>query len=569
VHAHAVVQSFADLDAAVAAVDARKDHWAQLPIRDRIALIHQCIAGCVGAAEAMVAASCKAKGLDDSSPAVAEEWMGGPVPIVRNLRLLATTLAEIDALGAPSLRTTPLRRTPTAELALRVFPSDWFDRLFYPGLTIDVWLPRDIDAADVTRSMAGAYRQPAHSRRGRTALVLGAGNVASIGPMDVLHKLFVENQVVVLKMHPVNAYLGPIFERALRPLIAEGVLRIVYGDAAEGWHLVQHEAIGAVHMTGSAAVHDRIVWGDTAAEQQARRLRSEPRVAKPITSELGCVTPVIVVPGAWSEAETRYQAENVATMVAHNASCNCNAAKVLVTWSKWPLRAAFLDRVGEALDWCRVRPPYYPGAVAKQRTFVDAYPDAARVRSTDDGKLPYVTIFGLDSSTCDRRVFTEEAWSPVLAETPLEAGDDAEFVDTAVRFCNERIEGSLSIMLLASAPSRQRLGPHFDGAVHDLRYGTIAVNHWSAVSFALAVAPWGAYPGHALQSVGSGIGFVHNTRMFDRPLKTVLTAPFVTRPKPVWFATNARAERVARLMVRFEAAPSWRQVPAIVASAML
>jgi acyl-CoA reductase-like NAD-dependent aldehyde dehydrogenase len=568
VHPHAAVQLFADLDAAVAAVNAQKDRWARLPIANRIALIHECLASCVDQAEAMVTASCKAKGLDHRLAAAAEEWMAGPIPIVRNLRLLAATLAEIDASGAPSVRVTSIRQTAAGQLAVRVFPCDWFDRLLYPGLTTDVWLPRDIDPADVTRNMAGVYRQPMHDRRGRTALVLGAGNVASIGPMDVVHKLFVENAVVVLKMHPVNAYLGPIFERAMRPLISEGVLRIVYGDAAEGWHLVQHEAVDAVHLTGSAAVHDRIVWGETATEQQARRSRGEPRVAKAMTSELGCVTPVILVPGAWSAAEMHYQAENIATMVAHNASCNCNAAKLLVTWNKWPLRAAFLDCVREALGRCRPRPAYYPGAAVKQRAFADAYPEAVRAAPLAEGRLPYVTIFGLDSGTRDRRAFTEEAWSPVLAETPLEAGGEAEFLDAAVRFCNEQVEGTLSVMLLASARSRRRLGRHFDRAVHDLRYGTVAVNHWSAVSFALAVAPWGAYPGHTLDAVGSGIGVVHNTRMFDRPLKTVMSAPFVTRPKPVWFTTNERAAQVAPLMVRFEAAPSWRQVPAIVASAM-
>ncbi len=43
--------------------------------------------------------------------------------------------------------------------------------------------------------------------RGKLALVLGAGNVASIAPLDVLHKLFIENQVCLLKLNPVNDYL--------------------------------------------------------------------------------------------------------------------------------------------------------------------------------------------------------------------------------------------------------------------------------------------------------------------------------------------------------------------------
>ena len=97
--------------------------------------------------------------------------------------------------------------------------------------------------------------------------MLAAGNVASIGPMDALHKLFVENHVVVLKMHPVNDYLGPLIERAFRPLAGEGYLRVVYGDVEEGQYLVHHPGIDEIHMTGSAAVHDRIVWGETEDEQ--------------------------------------------------------------------------------------------------------------------------------------------------------------------------------------------------------------------------------------------------------------------------------------------------------------
>jgi len=47
-----------------------------------------------------------------------------------------------------------------------------------------------------------------------TRVVLGAGNVSSIGPMDTLYKLFAEGQVVILKMNPVNEYLGPFIDEA-------------------------------------------------------------------------------------------------------------------------------------------------------------------------------------------------------------------------------------------------------------------------------------------------------------------------------------------------------------------
>jgi hypothetical protein len=43
---------------------------------------------------------------------------------------------------------------------------------------------------------------------GHVALVLGAGNQTPVACMDILHKLFVDDAVVICKMNPVNEYLG-------------------------------------------------------------------------------------------------------------------------------------------------------------------------------------------------------------------------------------------------------------------------------------------------------------------------------------------------------------------------
>ena len=43
---------------------------------------------------------------------------------------------------------------------------------------------------------------------GQVSLVLGAGNQTPVACMDILHKLFVDDAVVVCKMNPVNEYLG-------------------------------------------------------------------------------------------------------------------------------------------------------------------------------------------------------------------------------------------------------------------------------------------------------------------------------------------------------------------------
>lgn len=39
------------------------------------------------------------------------------------------------------------------------------------------------------------------------------------------------------------------------------------------------------------------------------------------------------------------------------------------------------------------------------------------------------------------------------------------------------------------------------------RYGSIGVNMWTIMSYGNSLLPWGAYPGHTLRDIGSGIGF--------------------------------------------------------------
>lgn len=48
----------------------------------------------------------------------------------------------------------------------------------------------------------------------------------------------------------------------------------------------------------------------------------------PIMSELGNVTPFLLVPGSWTEEELDHHAQALATAVNDNVSCNCIAAKV-------------------------------------------------------------------------------------------------------------------------------------------------------------------------------------------------------------------------------------------------
>jgi hypothetical protein len=251
----------AALDRAVGVLADHKDAWARLSIPARIDLARRCLDGLSAVSEPMARAACRAKGLEYEGPASVDEWLSGPVSLIRNLRLLIESLRDIHASGVPALGPGAVRRLPGGQLAVNVFPRTRLDGIVYPIRRVDVWMQPGVDETNLRDTMASAYRRD--RAPGEVGLVLAAGNVASIGPMDLLYKLFVEIQVVVCKMHPVNDYLGPYLEQALRPLIDGGFVRIVYGDAAAGQHLVHHPHVDEIHMTGSADVHDRIVWGDT------------------------------------------------------------------------------------------------------------------------------------------------------------------------------------------------------------------------------------------------------------------------------------------------------------------
>lgn len=148
-----------------------------------------------------------------------------------------------------------------------------------------------------SRPLCGAgIRHPPAARQGKLALVLGAGNVASIAPLDVLHKLFIENQVCLLKLNPVNDYLHDLLAQALAPVIAMDALRIVTGDARAGAWLTTHPAVDEIHITGSRETHDVIVWGEGETARQ-RRAAGTPLNPRRVTSSWAASAPPLSYPG--------------------------------------------------------------------------------------------------------------------------------------------------------------------------------------------------------------------------------------------------------------------------------
>lgn len=502
-----------------------------------------------------------AKGLPSTS---AEEWLAGPVPTVRHLRLLAETLERVAAEGRPPLGTGH-RQRDDGRLEVGLFPASTLDRALYAGASAHVLMQPGMDAGQAREAQAaGRTRADAP---GGVCLVLGAGNASSIPAMDVLSKLVNDGLVCLLKVNPVNEWVGPLLEQALEPLVAAGYLRIVYGGADEGRHLVGHSGIDAVHLTGSAATHDALVWGPPGPEQDRRRAAGEPVLRVPVTSELGNVTPVAVVPYRYADAELAFQARYLATMVANNASFNCIAAKVLVTATGWPQREQFLDLLTGFLGRLPLRQAYYPGAAERYAALTDGR-DLQTLGSAAPGELPWTLVRGVDAGDGDEPLFRTEPFCALLTETSVGSTDPVDFLAAATTFMDETLWGTLSAALVVP-PALERdpdVARALDRSLTDLRYGTVAVNHWPAVGYGLVSPPWGGHPSSTLQDVQSGLGWVHNTFLLEGVEKIVVRGPLRSRSVPPWFSDHPTAGRAGPHLVRFEAEPGWRRLPGLVRS---
>jgi hypothetical protein len=74
--------------------------------------------------------------------------------------------------------------------------------------------------------------QKAHARPTGITCVLAAGNHLSVAMRDIMQQLVINNQACIVKMNPVNDWIGVDLQIILQPLCDAGVVRLVYGGSA-------------------------------------------------------------------------------------------------------------------------------------------------------------------------------------------------------------------------------------------------------------------------------------------------------------------------------------------------
>ena len=222
-----------ELDAVVTLV---ADHAPDGPRPDAAAradLLQQVIDDTMAAEDDWLAAACEAKGLAPGTTEAGEELFSGH----RDLRPHGAAAPRLRCATSPRTASPPcpgpVREAPGGRLRVQVFPDGAFDRITFPQTTAEVWMQPGVTRASLVEGQAAAYADPAG--HAGTALVLAAGNVASLGPRDALSKLFVEGKIGRDEGQPGQRLPRAALDAGrLAPLLDAGVLRIVEGGAGGG-----------------------------------------------------------------------------------------------------------------------------------------------------------------------------------------------------------------------------------------------------------------------------------------------------------------------------------------------
>lgn len=525
-------------------------HFAALGLEDRITLLRSMRAGYARVATRTVVASCRAKRIVLGTPLEGEEWALGPWPVLRHIRLLLESLSALENGDLPPVG--EVDSTIEGRLRVEVFPGNALDSLLHSGIHAHVHLqpgaaPHSLSARSGP-SISGAYPR-------RLVLVLGAGNAAAIPCMDVLTRMFNQGMVCLLKMHPLNSYLGPLYEEAFATAIEQNFLRIVYGGAEAGHYLCRHPGIDEIHLTGSAQTNEDVV-------------RAAP--GKPVSSQLGCVSPVLIVPGPYLDGQLAAQAARLAGAIVNNAGCNCTTPRLIVTPYGWVQRDAFLRHLEHALAAAPLRLAYYPGASDRWEYLARGRAGIRFVGSTVGGMLPWTLVPDLDPTDPSEQLFALEAFCPIVAETQIGSSDPLEFLEDAVDFVNQRVWGSLSAMLVLHPRSIQdaAIAAGMERAIERLRYGTVGVNVWPQLSFCLASTPWGAHPTATIQDRQSGSGWVHNSSMLQGVEKTVIRDSLSSLRKQPFTGGHRSAHLLFRRLASAERGAGWTALPGVIGASL-
>lgn len=527
--------SIDELSATVKRVGASKEKWLKLPVSRKAQLLVQMLQAFSKVDhEAWARESLVAAGYDRLQPdtIVATEMIMNTRVISRDLESLVDVYCSLRDTGKPPM--VQVHKGEGSSVVADVFPRTMSDR---NGPDKD-WRVQVLMEGE----NAGKQGAPP-SHKARLGLLLAAGNQGILAFADALHMLFVENMTVVVKHNPVRTYNHQYMERIFAPLIAEGYFASVLGGIDESKALLASPEVDHVHMTGGKGTHDAIVWGSSSPSGQ----REQNKLGKPITSELGTISPYIIGPGEWTDEELKHHAKYAATVTMNNNGANCMAPQLLFLPAHGFPREKFLEMLKAVFRTRPHAPPYYPGTNSRYTAWLEGLKGKSGVHTElveSDVKLPagrygpalpwalsMCDFEDLSSASSEWNIITQvEVFGPALAIVTVQDKDSDNRSETAAaaywrkvtNFCNDKLFGSLAATVIQHPSSED------ESTIQNLKCGSIGVNSWGGQSYGYNCGTWGAFPGEKLEAVESGIGIVRNFLFLKGAVKTIVRAPFIS-----------------------------------------
>ena len=471
------------------------------------------------------------------TPAEGEEWLGGPFASVLATQYYIKSLTNDDDLVE--------KKYNSEENSYKVFPNSFTERITFPFIDAKVIFNKSMSFEDINKYRGFSKRYDIDPS---ITLVLGAGNFSSIPYLDVLYHLITRKSVILLKLNPVNEYLKPVFEKVFQNFIERGYIIVTTGNIDESKYMASHPGINHIHLTGSDKTFEDIVYGRELKEKE-RRSKSLSKVNnKPITSELGNVTPIIIHPGKWSTSDIKYQARKIVTAKLNNNGFNCIAAQVVVLPDGWGQTETLIKFVKHYMSKAKERKAYYPESIERLEK-LEKDKGYERVNA-----LSCVTPHLTREIKAYSKFEINEVWSSTIYFKKIEYTSVEDFANKAIDYCNDELWGNLGVSVIIKDHDR-KFNKHITNLYIDkLNYGTVAINEWAAIGYIIPQLPWGGFPGNRDNDIQSGQSVVHNSMLFESPLKGVVNTKFrISRIiDPPWFVTNKKARRLFKNLTYYQ-----------------
>jgi len=471
------------------------------------------------------------------TPAEGEEWLGGPFASVLATQYYIKSLINDDDLDEGNFN--------NSENSYKVFPNNFIERITFPFINAKVYFNKSMSFEDINKFRGFSKR---YDIEPSITLVLGAGNFSSIPYLDVLYHLITRRSVILLKLNPVNEYLKPVFEKVFKNFIERGYIIVTNGNINESKYMATHPGINHIHLTGSDKTYEDIVYGRELTGNE-RSIKTLSKInPKPITSELGNVTPIIIHPGKWSTSDIKYQARKIVTGKLNNNGFNCIAAQVVVLPDGWGHTETLIKYVKYYMNKAKDRKAYYPDSI-ERLTKLEKDKSYERVNSLSC-TTPHLTR----EIKAYNKYELDEVWSSTIYFRKIAYSNAEDYVKKSIDYCNNELWGNLGVSVIIKNHNN-KFNKHITNSyIENLKYGTIAINEWAAIGYIIPQLPWGGFPGNKDNDIQSGQSVVHNSMLFESPLKGIVETKFrISRLiDPPWFITNRKSRRLFMNLTYFQ-----------------